>query len=550
MTTTTSRRWLPDLALQEVRRHRGAILAWILAGGGIMWVFGAAYQVQLSTFPGGAKEFGASVAAAADAMRALVGPADSLDTYGGYVTFHNLGYAAIMLGFWALFMGSRAVRGAEERGEVTGWLATGRRRALLVLDEALGYLASMTIVVAAVGLMTWLGTLAAGQPQLLRSFGAIAMVALAASVFFALALLLSQLVGSSRTSSGIAGALMLATFLVANLNQNMGWWGWLRFISPFWYAQQSRLLIPGHNLDAGATIVLVAACVALTGAAALAFEARDVGAPLWSLRRRAPTARPFRMRRPWLSTTAGAALAARRNGLLLWFAGAAAWFALYIAMTPTILQYWSSSDLIRRMLGAMPATSLTDQYISYVVNLTAPLVTAFALLQAAAWVRDSDEKRTDMEMASPVSRRRLWLERIAALTGGATVLVAGCVAGMGLGAWAGGIALTGDGVLRAAGDLLLLAMATGAVGGLIVATLRSGVAIGVLGAFLGVSFFVTVFGPLFNWPAWVLRLSFFQAFGTPYTSAVELRDALFMAGVAVIGTAVTIVIAERRSTAP
>lgn len=516
-----------------------------------MWIFGAAYQAQVNSFVGGAKAFGVTVAATAEAMRALVGPTDRLDTYGGYVTFHNLGYACLALGFWALVLGSGAIRGAEERGELPGWLAAGRARWLLLVDRALGFLAAMALVAIGVGVLTWFGTLAAGEPQLLPSFGAIAEVALAASVFFALALLLSQLVASSRTSSGIAAALMLATYLAGNLNEDLGWWSWVKYLSPFWYAQQSRVLIPAHTFNVGATLALAGAFVVLTSAAAVAFSQRDVGAPLWTRRTEAgSTQQPFRRRQPWLATPGLADLAWQRGALVAWFAGTTAWFALYVAVTPTILKYWTSSDLIQRITASIPSASLADQYISYVVNLTAPLVAAFALVQAARWVKDSEEHRTDLELVCPVSRRRLWLERMAALTAGALVVTAGCTLGMVLGALAAGVTLDAYGVARAGADLLLLAMATGAVGALVVATLRSSLAIGVLGGFLGLSFFVTIFGPLLSWPEWAIRLSVFQAFGAPYAGTVAARDALFVAGVAVIGTAAALIVASRRSTAP
>ena len=549
----TTRRSLlspPDLAVHTLRHHRVAVLAWVLAGGGTMWVFGAAYQTQVNSFVGGAKGFAQTVAASAEAMRALVGPADRLDTYGGYVTFHNLGYAAAMIGFWALVQGSKAIRGAEEQGQLAVWLATGRSRLAIVLDRVLAFLAAMILVTLGVGLLTWFGTIAAGEPQALRSFGALAEVSLGASVFFALSLAISQFTSSSRTSSGVTGAVMLACFLVANLGADLGGWAWLRYLSPFWYAQQSRVLVPGYDVSIGATLALVVTFAALVTVAAAAFERRDLGSAVVTRRTSAPRVSEFRVRRPWLRTLWTAEISRQRLGLAMWTLGAGAWFAMYVSVTPTILTYWNQSDLIRRLFASVPPGSLQDQYLSYVIILTAPLLTAFALVQAARWVRDSEERRTELELSCPVSRTRLWLERLFALTAGAVVVIAGSVVGLWLGGLSAGVTLRGDGLLRAAADLLLLAMAVGAVGAMTVTTLRSGRAIGALGIFLGVSFFLTVFGPMLDWPAWVIRLSVFQAFGNPYITDVALRDVGFVVGLAAAAAAATLVVSERRSAAP
>jgi hypothetical protein len=76
--------------------------------------------------------------------------------------------------------------------------------------------------------------------------------------------------------------------------------GAVRFVSYFFYFNQSRALVPGEGLDLQATLVLLAMTAALLGAAAWAFQARDHAAGLW---RRRP--RPHRPAPPW--GTSGAA---------------------------------------------------------------------------------------------------------------------------------------------------------------------------------------------------------------------------------------------------
>jgi hypothetical protein len=85
--------------------HRWGTLAWVLGAGLFLVYFGVAYAAPVRTFAGGAAAFGASVGPVAEGMRPLNGLAERLDTYGGYVTYHNTGGLAIGLALWALIQG-------------------------------------------------------------------------------------------------------------------------------------------------------------------------------------------------------------------------------------------------------------------------------------------------------------------------------------------------------------------------------------------------------------------------------------------------------------
>jgi hypothetical protein len=114
------------LVVDTVRGHRWGIVAWIVGGAVGMIVMGAALASERDRFPGGAKALAASVMPGAEAMRLLRWPAERLDTFGGYLTYHNVTVFLLALCVYGAVQGAHAVRGVEATGMSAELLATGR----------------------------------------------------------------------------------------------------------------------------------------------------------------------------------------------------------------------------------------------------------------------------------------------------------------------------------------------------------------------------------------------------------------------------------------
>lgn len=551
MATTARHLPLPELTLSTLRRSRSAIIAWVAGAGGFLLLFGLGYRTTIRDYPGGPAAFGASVQAAAETMRALAGPVTRLDTFGGYTTYHNLGYAPLLLGIWAVMQGAKSIRGAEERGMLQVWLTTGRSRLQVLADRVLGFLLALGVIAIGTGVGAGAGAAIAGSPAWGRSLAALGVVALVPAVFFALSLAVSQLVPRARLATGISGGVMLALYLLGNLASELGRFGWLRWASPFWYAQQSRMLVPDQRLDIATTALSVGLVAALCVTAGVLFARRDTDASAVVTRYREPaTAEAFALRRPWLAQLWSASIVEQRIPLLFWFLGPAVFLSLYVSVTPTVTRSWASSDLIRRLLSATGSANMVDQFLSLVMVLAAPIVSVYAVTQAARWVRDREQRRTELEFSCPLSRPQLWLQRTAALAVGILVVIAGCLAGFVLGGALGNVSLHLAGLARGAGLLLLLGLATGGVATLAVALFRTSAALGVLGGYLGASFFLTLLAPMFRWPDWLSRLSLFDAFGHPYLTTGPILGIVLLAGLALAGVLGGLTVSQQRSEAP
>lgn len=537
-----------ELLAFALRSHRWAITSWAVGLAAVSWIFGLGYAREMSTYPGGPEAFAGGIEIAAGAMRMFRWPAERLDTFAGYLTYHNITLLPLLLGLYALVQGAQAIRGAEERGVLEVWLATGRRRGRIVGDRAIAFLLAMAVVAGGLGAGTLLGLEAANERAPLAAFAVAALVVLCAAAFYGLGLVLSQLVASARTAAGIGVILMVALFVVNNVWELLGPFGALRFLSPFYYRQRSELLLPGHAFDPAATLVLGLALVLPIAIAIVAFERRDLGAGLW--RRAAPAAaRPVSLSSPWLRSLWTAALGEQRVALLAWAVGAGTYLAWGVLLGKPAIEVWKSSSFIRALLVRHPGATFVDEYLAFAVALLAVVSASFAVTQAGRWAGESADGRVEMVLACPVSRARLVLERIASLAVGNLVIVIGGLAGFCVGAAIADLPVRADGLVRTVWDLELLALAVGGVGAVLLLALRGAVT-AVLAAVIAASYVWTLVAVLFGWPEWALRLSIFDAFGDPYLAAPPVAGTLYLATLAVGGTVLAAALAERRRSEP
>ena len=195
------------LIVDTLRARRLAILVWIVAGIGFMVVIGYGFLEELEAYPGGAAAMGAALEAAAQAMRLLRWPAARLDTFGGYITYHNLTVVALALGIWGSMQGARMVRGSRAEGQLECIVAAGCSRRRILAGRVAGWVITLAFVIGGTGLGLAIATAVAGAFDLSGSMIAITSAGLAALACFATA----QLVGTARSAAGLSVAVMTST---------------------------------------------------------------------------------------------------------------------------------------------------------------------------------------------------------------------------------------------------------------------------------------------------------------------------------------------------
>ena len=536
-------RW--GLIADTVRAHRTGIILWMIVGAAAQLATASMLAQEFRTTPGGGAALAPGVEAAAQALRVLRWPAERLDTLGGYLTYHNVLLVPLLLGLYAAVAGAQAIRGAELGGSLEEVLATGRRRFAVLTQRAFGFLVTTALIAVGLGAGTAIGLAAGGEADTVGAFVTVGEAALCAFTFYALAVLVSQLTRTTRTAVGITALVMSALYVFTNVWDKAGPLAVVRFISPFYYFQQSRVLVPGHGFDLAATVVLALIPLALLAAAAWAFEHRDYASVVAA--RPAVDTRPRRvtLTAPWLRALWSSTLVRQRYGLSAWIVATASMAVFVSYLEPEVRKLWDQVDYFRRFIAISGVGSLTDQYIAYAGTLIAPVVAAYATTQVAAWIADLRQGRVELILSSPVAWTRLVVERSLALSAGAALIVAAAIGGLTAGAQAAGVPLRGDGLVRLAADGLLFGLAIGGLGAVLVAVMRTGLATALLAVFLVVTYLVDLLAQAYDWPAWVGNLSVFDAFGQPYIAVPAASGLALLAGLALFGTAAAAWISER-----
>lgn len=222
----------------------------------------AVYQNMLDAYP--------------KALREIFGIED-MTTLPGFIGAEVLSLIwPIVVAVFAITAAAGFVAGEIERGTVDLWLSVPVRRWRLLTGKFLG----LALALGSVVLATIVG-LVVGAPLVGESLSVTGLCALAVILYvFALAVagiatLLSSLLSERGKAGGLAGLLILLSYLawvVAGLSKR---WDWLRFVSIF-SAFDPRPALADGVLNMLHIAVLLAVTLASMCAALLVFERRDM----------------------------------------------------------------------------------------------------------------------------------------------------------------------------------------------------------------------------------------------------------------------------------
>jgi ABC-2 type transport system permease protein len=467
-----------------------------------------------------------------------------VDTPGGYATW-KYGFTILVMALWPILVGSRTLRGEEERGSLDVLLSLPRGRARVALEKVAAMWTALLAMALLIGLLTFAGGARSNADFGLG--GALLFglnLALICGVFGGIALLLSQFTQERRTAAGIAGGLLLVFIVVDMAHRVIAGTEWLSRLSPVYYYNLSKPLIPSYGANPGAMLVLVALSVLLSGAAGWLFVRRDVGGtvplPRW-LRRPERAERPERALpvNAWsLRSVYTRSLAAMTWSTFWWtlaIAGFAAWMVVIVQQTEQKLATLADSspllnDVITKVGGGGSATSAT--LLSFFFVFLPVLVMAFAVTQASRWAADEEEGRQELVLATPQPRVRVLLARYGALATATVVMGVVTLAATALAAAAGGLTLDGGNLVAATLSIIPMGLLMAALGYLFSGWLSTAVDTGLLSFLLLFWFVITFVGPDLNWPSGILRLSAFYYYGTPLLHGLPVADMLGILAVA------------------
>ncbi|MDR3068628.1 MAG: hypothetical protein LBU50_03910, partial [Cellulomonas sp.] len=433
----------------------------------------------------------------------MTGPGYGLDDYtvGAMMTNELLLWVVIALSIMSILEVVRHTRAEEESGrsELVRAGVVGRD-APAVAAMALVVIANAVIAALTVAILTASGYDVADSLVLAVGAG------LTAIVFGAVATATCQLTAHGRGASGLAVAALGLAVAVraagdikgADAGEHGSALSWL---SPIAWAQQTRVFVDTRVWPLALSAVAV---VLLLVVAAVLGSHRDYGAGMFADRAGRPDARAA-LRSP-------SALAWRQQRLALawWSLGTGLmWLAsgTYLSDIPGMVEQMATDNpAVAKAFGGDGGQAVIDGFVGIMLLFAALVALGYGISSVLRARTEETEGRTELVLATPVSRTR-WLGAQLAVAGlGTTVLMAVGSLGLAAGAYSTGATDPGLGTYLVAASAYLPAL--GVVLGLSAALFAWAPRWGsVPWAFLVIALVVGVFGKPLDLPDWLQGLS-------------------------------------------
>lgn len=534
--------------LKTLRDYRIAILGWGIGLGLLMYAVVDAISSLTST-----PEARASLVGLASSFSWLAEPV-RVDTPGGYATW-KYGFTILVLALWPILAGARMLRGEETRGSMDVLLSLPRSRVQIALQKLAAMWVALLLMAALIGLLTYAGGARVNADY---TFGDSLLfglnLALVCGVFGSLALFISQFTQENRSAAGITGGLLGLFIVVDMIHRIVPGTDWFSRLSPVYYYNLSKPLIPSYGTDPVAFLVMAILSVILSGAAVWLFVHRDVGAtvglPSWlTPPQRAPRPEDALPVNAWsLKSLYARGIAKIIVPTFWWTLIIAGYGALAIFITvqteKQLRSLVESSPLFANLIGGVGGNDagFNASLLGFFFVMFAALLMAFAVTQASRWAADEEDGLQELVLATPQPRLRVILARFGVLTTsvvfiGVMTLVASAVA-----VAISGLALDWGNLAAASLSIIPLGLLVAAIGYLFSGWLRTAIDTGLLSFLLVIWFVISFVGPELKVPDAVLKFSAFYYYGTPLSNGLPVGDMLLVLAVA----AVALVLASAR----
>ncbi len=526
--------------LKTLRDYRIAILGWGLGLGLLMYVVVDAISSVTAT-----PAARATLVSLASSFAWLAEPI-RVDTPGGYATW-KYGFTILVLALWPILAGSRMLRGEEARGTMDTLLSLPRGRGRVALEKLAAMWVALLVMAVLIGLLTYLGGAHVNADY---TFGDALLfglnLALVCGVFGGLALLISQFTQENRGAAGITGGLLALFIVVDMIHRIVPNTDWLSRLSPIYYYNLSKPLIPSYGTDPVAMLIMVALSLILSGAAIWLFVRRDIGAtvalPRWlSLPKRAVRPEDALPAHAWsLQSIYTRSLAKMAVPTFWWTVVIAGYAALGVFITvqteKQLRSLFESSPLFAGLIGNLGGSNadFNASLLGFFWVMFAALLMAFAVTQASRWAADEEDGLQELVLSTPQPRLKVILARFGALTTATVFIAVVTLALSALAVAVSGLALDWGNLVAASLSMIPLGLLIAALGYLFSGWLRTAIDTGLLAFLLVIWFVISFVGPELKVPDAVLRLSAFYYYGTPLSNGLPLGDMLLVLAVAAV----------------
>jgi ABC-2 type transport system permease protein len=520
---------------KTLRDYRVPVLAWGIGLALLMFVgFATATTPVLAAF--------ASIAP----LVGFLGEPVAMQTPAGYISFRYMETTLpLLLSFWPILVGARLVRGEEERGTMDVLLAAPQARTRLMLEK----IGALVLALLLIAVLFALGAVAGEarieqHADLVRALLTGLNLSLFAFFFGMVALLLSQFTISRGAAAGGASGLMLLTLLLNITGRAVNGSG-LRYLSPFYYYNLNRPLIPIFNNTPAAALVLLGLGLLFAVLSVVLFARRDIGraAFAWQRKQAPGNRQPMRSlsrAEHAVSTRAVSlrSLAASGWSSFWWLLGMMAFCAAILYITPSFQKPFynavQQTPWLAQLFFDTPTNTNTGVLGTLLFFFLPAVVVIFALTLALKWSADLENGRLELIFSTPQARLRVLLERFGANV--LLVLLAPVLTWLVLiiGAQLINLNINQGRVFAASFSMLPLALITIGLVYALAGRLRYGSVLGLVTAYLALSYLEETLEGLVPIPSWIGQISIFHLYGNPIFGVMDWGHVLGMTGVAIV----------------
>jgi ABC-2 type transport system permease protein len=527
---------------KTLRDYRVPILAWGIGLALLMFVgFATATTPVLAAF--------ASIAP----LVGFLGEPVAMQTPAGYITFRYMETTLpLLLSFWPILVGARLVRGEEERSTMDVLLGTPQPRTRLLLEK----IGALVLALLLIAVLFALGAVAGEarieqHADLVRALLTGLNLSLFAFFFGMVALLLSQFTISRGAAAGGASGLLLLTLLLNIAGREVSG-SWLQYLSPFYYYNLNRPLIPSFTDAPAGALVLLGLSLLLAAISVVLFARRDIGRAAFAWQRTSANGKHQAERS---LSRAGHAVSTRAVSLrtlaasgwssFWWLLGMVAFCAAILYITPSFQKPFynavQQTPWLAQLFFDTPTNTNTGVLGSLLFTFLPALVVIFGLVLALKWAADLEDGRLELIFSTPQARLRVLLERFGANV--LVVLLAPVLIWLVLiiGAQLINLNINQGRVLAASFSMLPLALITIGLVYALAGRLRYGAVLGLVTAYLALSYLEETLEGLVPIPSWMGQISIFHLYGNPIFGVMDWGHVLGMTGVAIVLLVISLV---------
>jgi len=520
---------------KTLRDYRVPILAWGIGLALLMFVgFATATAPILAAFVSFVPLVG------------FLGEPVAMQTPAGYITFRYMETTLpLLLSFWPILAGAHLLRGEEERGTMDVLLAAPQARTRLLLEKIGALVLALLLIAVIFALGAVAGEARIEQhADLVRALLTGLNLSLFAFFFGMVALLLSQFTISRGAAAGGASGLLLLALLL-NIAGRAVNGSWLQYLSPFYYYNLNRPLIPSFTGAPAGALVLLGLSLLLAAISVVLFARRDIGraAFVWqrtSANGKHQAERSLSRAEHAVSTRAVSlrSLAASGWSSFWWLLGMSAFCAAILYITPSFTKPFynvvQQTPWLAQLFFDTPTNTNTGVLGAILFTFLPALVVIFALILALKWSADLENGRLELIFSTPQARLRVLLERFGANV--LVVLLAPVLTWLVLiiGAQIINLNINQGRVLGACFSMLPLALITIGLVYALAGRLRYGAVLGIVTAYLALSYLEETLEGLVPIPSWIGHISIFHLYGNPIFGILDWGNVLGMTGVGIV----------------